>query len=499
MSRSFALVFFLFLFQLGHAQQNYTADQIPNPKSTGSGFVSDPDAILNDSDRETLNHTITQLENKTKVEIAVVVVRDFDRQEDNFNFALNLFKKWGIGKNKANNGLLLFIATDRKQYRFITGYGLEGLLPDAVLKRIGDRYLVPAFQKKEYSTGTVNALRTIADYLGQPENKKELEQLLEKKGKGINPWIISIPVSVMIFLLFIFIVNDLRKRTPVISSAATKKIIGYDKLTGIGCLGLIALVFAAFFIAGPSVIFEWIKPRAPVAIPAILYGFTSFILFFRYMSALSSVRKAYNDDQTFMTEAAELNHAARWFLISSPLILFGILAEERRRVRSVQRFKPPLDSGNQEMIRLNRDENTDGHPYLTKGQIEEEKLGASSYDIWLSKDQSQHQVIRQQGSSYNACKPCPECKFRTLGPAHIIRLTQPTYSERGTGKKVFTCTNCGYEELIKMIVIPKLSDSNNSSGSPGSSSGSGNSSSSSDSSSSWGGGSSGGGGAGGSW
>jgi uncharacterized protein len=63
------------------------------------------------------------------VETAVVIIRDFKEDEDAFAFATALFRHWGIGKRKANNGLLVFISTNRKQYRFITGYGVEGLLP----------------------------------------------------------------------------------------------------------------------------------------------------------------------------------------------------------------------------------------------------------------------------------------------------------------------------------------------------------------------------------
>lgn len=491
------LFFLIFIAQLCHGQSNYTIDQIPNPKSNGNGYVSNPDAVLSSNEVDTLNTTISGLEKKTKVEIAVVIVHDFEKNGDDFDFALNLFKKWGIGKRKANNGLLLFIAVDRKKYRFITGYGLEGLLPDAILKRIGDHYLIPAFKKGDYSRGAIDALSTISDYLAQPENKKELDQLLVKEEKSVNPWIISLTICAVVIFSFIFILNDLRKKTPHISAEVSKKIIGYDKVTGIGCMGLIVIIFAAIFIMGFSDGFGWIKPRKATATPVILYIITSFILFFRYMTALSANRKAFKDDATFIAQVQQLNRRARWYLIFSPLILIVILLEERRRATSVQRFKPQLDSKNQEMTRVDRDQNKRGTPFLSKGQIAEEKSGAISYDIWINKDKSEHKIIQQRGGNFASFSACPQCTFNTLGSPHIINLTQPSYKETGTGKKVRSCTNCGYEELIKMVVIPKLSDRESDSDS--NSTGSGSSSSSSSSSDSFGGGSSGGGGAGGSW
>lgn len=481
-----------------HAQEGYTIDQIPDPKASGNGYVSNPDMVLSSNDVDSLNRLITVLESKTKVEMAVVIIRDFEKNEDPFNFGLNLFNKWGVGKGKANNGLLLFIATDRKQYRFITGYGLEGLLPDAALKRIGDHYLVPAFKEEKYNEGTSLALKTIADYLAQPANKKELDQLLGKQEKGRFLWFKTIIPSALVLLLFIAVFSDIKKVTPHVSREKAKQMIGYDKVNGIGCLGLVLSIFLLVIILGFGSVISWFKRGDAFDIAIILYIFLSFLLFFRYFNALSALRKTNTDDLNFTKSVGLLNSRAKWYLIASPLILLGIIIEGARRKKSAGRFKAVLDTQNREMTRVDRNKNKKGAPYLNKGQLAEEKLGVNTYDIWLSQDQQEQKIMSYEGNEFKSFELCPQCNFRTFQYHKIIVVIKPTYNKEGEGKEARTCKNCGYEELIQTIVIPVISRTESDSGSSGSGS-SGSSSSSSSSSSSWGGGSSGGGGSGGSW
>ena len=140
--------FFIFFSIGSFAQKKYTVAQIPSPKAKGENrLVSNPDGVL--TNESSLNTLLTNLERETQIEFAVVVVKDFDANAEEFDFALSLFRKWGIGKKDKNNGLLLFVSVDRKKYRFITGYGIEGDLPDVTLTQLANANLVPAFKKKQ--------------------------------------------------------------------------------------------------------------------------------------------------------------------------------------------------------------------------------------------------------------------------------------------------------------------------------------------------------------
>ena len=91
------VLLFLIIGFITHAQKKYTVDEIPDPKRQGQEyFVSDPDGVLSDVD--SLNKLIIKLEKETKIEVAVVIVKDFEENLDEFEFGINLFRKWSIGK-----------------------------------------------------------------------------------------------------------------------------------------------------------------------------------------------------------------------------------------------------------------------------------------------------------------------------------------------------------------------------------------------------------------
>ena len=72
----------------------------------------------------------TSLEKKTGIQ-AIVVMLPSIGDEDIFEFSQKLFRHWGIGEKKRNNGLLVVYVSDQRTIRFHTGYGIEGSLPDA--------------------------------------------------------------------------------------------------------------------------------------------------------------------------------------------------------------------------------------------------------------------------------------------------------------------------------------------------------------------------------
>ncbi|QNR83114.1 TPM domain-containing protein [Pedobacter riviphilus] len=174
--KHFALLLFLFLTNFAIAQTAYHVQDIPDPKNNGGGYVSDPDGILGSSTVSDLNNTIAQFEHKTNVQVAVVIVNDFDHDKEDFDFAYELFNTWGIGSKTSNNGLLLFISKDRRKYRFITGTGIEGVLPDVKLKHIAEQNLLPAFRQNDFSTEITNTINAIGVIILNPEHKSELNQ-----------------------------------------------------------------------------------------------------------------------------------------------------------------------------------------------------------------------------------------------------------------------------------------------------------------------------------
>ena len=58
-------------------------------------------------------------------------------------FSIRVAENWKIGKKGFDNGVILVVAVKDRRLRLEVGYGLEGVLPDAIAKTITVDYIVP--------------------------------------------------------------------------------------------------------------------------------------------------------------------------------------------------------------------------------------------------------------------------------------------------------------------------------------------------------------------
>lgn len=137
----------------------------PQPPATPQTYVVDLAGIIQNDYKAKLTTYLRELEQKTTAQFIILTVNSLDG-EDVADIAQRTFEKWKLGKKGKDNGLLMVVALKDKKYRFHTGYGLEGALPDSMLGSIGRDYLVPYFRKGDYGGGIFNAtvviVRTIA-------------------------------------------------------------------------------------------------------------------------------------------------------------------------------------------------------------------------------------------------------------------------------------------------------------------------------------------------
>ena len=171
------LLISVFIIPAAAAQnKTYTVEDVPNVHvADRRQYVSDPTGVLSIGARDSINASFARLETATGIETAVVILPSVDGG-DTFDFAQKLFRHWGIGKKKNNNGLLILLVTNERRVRFHTGYGIEGVLPDAVCKRIQDRYMIPAFRHGDYDSGMVAGTDAVCSVLKdsmRPEKNSE--------------------------------------------------------------------------------------------------------------------------------------------------------------------------------------------------------------------------------------------------------------------------------------------------------------------------------------
>lgn len=148
--------------------RQYRVKDVPNVQIENRyRFTSNPDGILSQSAVAQIDSMCYDLRHRGIAQVAVVAVEEIDR-DDVFDFAYELFSKWGVG-SKSDSGIGILLVEEAREIRFITGYGVEGALPDAICKRIQTQYMLPHFRRGDYSSGMVAGVAAIQARLNGSE------------------------------------------------------------------------------------------------------------------------------------------------------------------------------------------------------------------------------------------------------------------------------------------------------------------------------------------
>ena len=139
----------------------------PPPKR----FVEDLAGVIDDKTERTLLGYLHELEQKTGAQFIVLTVPSTEGEPIE-GYALRLAEAWKLGQKGKDNGLLLAVAVRDRTYRFETGEGLEGTLPDSYLGTVGRSQFVPNFRRGNYSKGIHDGVATVLNRLGEHYNVK---------------------------------------------------------------------------------------------------------------------------------------------------------------------------------------------------------------------------------------------------------------------------------------------------------------------------------------
>ncbi len=154
---------------------SYSVSEVPNVQlKSRYNFVSNPDGILSKGSVARIDSICYALKVSNIAQVAVVAVEQITEDNktitaDPFNFAYKLFSSWGVGREGRNNGLGILFVEAQRQIRFVTGTGVEGVLPDAICKRIQTQYMVPHFRSGDYDKGLLEGVKAIESILASSE------------------------------------------------------------------------------------------------------------------------------------------------------------------------------------------------------------------------------------------------------------------------------------------------------------------------------------------
>ncbi len=125
-------------------------DPIPVPKL--SGRVVDLSGALSASDREAVTAKLKAFEEAKGSQVAVLLVPSIG-PETIEEFATRVTDEWKLGRAGVDDGVLFVVAMKERRMRVQTGRGVQGVLTDALSRRIIDERVSPRFRNGDFAGG----------------------------------------------------------------------------------------------------------------------------------------------------------------------------------------------------------------------------------------------------------------------------------------------------------------------------------------------------------
>ncbi|WP_210410641.1 TPM domain-containing protein [Leptospira yanagawae] len=496
--------------------------KVPNPKTLRNSWVEDSAGVLTDS--SVIDQMINAEESASGLEIAVVTLPTIGSYVPK-DFAVALFNYWKIGKKEKDNGILILHIIDQRRVEIEIGYGLEGDLPDATVKRIIDTYTIPAFKADNFQKGHADTVAALINKINHPEIP--VDDLLTNANANFDLTDVSSEPTYSDENVAVKRTNvyDYQGKAYVDLSQEEKQILDQtielynttpnfflndeesrllnEKIAeGERLEREESFQFKTTFILGYLGIFlflnilqriiVWLTP-SPTAKYHIVHK-TDFFLY--YGLAISPLVITITVLSLYLGEA--LFPVSIFLIIGSIVVYFLFFGDHRMqklkaRLQAIRNIPRTCKHCGNTMTKLSEEAD---NKHLSAGQISEEIVNSVDYDVWVCQSCKNHSIFKfrnispeyiYKGTSFPKIKVCPECKFETFVCKSSRVLSEATYSSSGKVEVRRNCAHCKHH-VTEYETIPKKQKS--SSGSGGGGGGGGGS---------FGGGSSGGGGSGGSY
>lgn len=166
------------------------------PKPNPPKLVTDQAGVLSAEQLQALEAKLVAIDDSSSNQIAVVILSSLEGQPKE-EYATKLFREWGIGNKKTNNGVLLLVAIQDRQIRIEVGYGLEGAIPDITALSIIDNDIKPAFKAGNYYEGLDKA----TDDLAKAAIGEYKEARKKKKNTKGSPLLFFIILAIIVFIV----------------------------------------------------------------------------------------------------------------------------------------------------------------------------------------------------------------------------------------------------------------------------------------------------------
>ena len=140
--------------------------------------INDEAHIFSQNERDELLSLVQNFEQNSTTQIAIVTLKSLKSRSIE-ELSLEIARGYKLGQKEDNNGVLLVVAPNEKKVRIEVGYGLEGVLTDAVASEIINSVMIPQFKNGKMSEGVKEGVVAIIKVASGEEfsNKTSLSDL----------------------------------------------------------------------------------------------------------------------------------------------------------------------------------------------------------------------------------------------------------------------------------------------------------------------------------
>jgi uncharacterized protein len=178
----------------------------PLPASPTPHYILDAARWLSPGAFAALDAKLQAFERETSSQLLVTILPKIPDGEEMADYSQRLFELWKPGQADNSNGAIFLVFETERKMRIHTGYGLEGVLPDARCKQIIEDVVAPLMrqgQREAAITAGVDAMIAAAKGEYSGTGKTRLDG--SRHGSGISSGII------IFIILAIWIATLLRR------------------------------------------------------------------------------------------------------------------------------------------------------------------------------------------------------------------------------------------------------------------------------------------------
>jgi uncharacterized protein len=170
-------------------------------------YVNDFAHVLTPAGQQRIEDLCRALHNQANADIAVVTIKSLDDQTIE-EFTVALEEKWKLGKKGEDRSAVVAMSMNPRKFRIETGYGLEGILPDAKVGRIRDQ-ATPFASSGDYDQALFTAVQGLADVIAADAHVTltpvthtyHRQQPAQQQVSGVGRAVMGIGIIVVLFIL----------------------------------------------------------------------------------------------------------------------------------------------------------------------------------------------------------------------------------------------------------------------------------------------------------